>query len=281
MKSKWIISNLGHRDNIEKLSYSIQEIGRDCSVLNLEEISNLCYELNTKKECIITRGSIWSNSNFKKHNPYWVGNCHSKESFLCSSYYPFLGKYLTQKNYIFLPFSELIRKIDWIYKILGKEDKIFLRPDSGEKEFSGEIVHKNMFEHWKENTYRTLEYASIPHSIMCVVSSPEDVYDEYRLLIVDKKVITGSSYRIAKHIHQEQICKIKNKDIIDFAETVINDNYPILPRFHVLDISRNSTGENSVMEVGCFCCCGLYEMDFKSVALSVSECCENMYNTVE
>lgn len=278
-KAKWIMSNLGHRDNIDNLYYAIKEIGRECEILNLEEISNLCYEMNENKECFITRGSIWTNIILKQYNPNWTGNCHCKKDFLCSSYYSYWGEYLTQKNYVFMPFSELLRKHEWLYEILGKDDVLFIRPDSGEKEFTGELVHKNMFNNWRDTVLNIFENSNVKKNIMCVISSPVDVFNEYRLLVVNDKPVAGSSYRIAKHIHHECIDPEKDKEIFEFAEEVIKNKNTDLPPFYVLDIAQDSKGDKSVIEVGCFCCCGLYNMDYRIVAKTVSECVENLFNS--
>lgn len=280
MSAKWIICNLGNLGQIDQLAYAVRECGRECEVLTLGEINDLVEMPSTNPECVITSGSIWMNKGLRKARPNSVGNYHDAKTFNCSSYYHNWGKYLTQKKYMLLPFSEIIRQVDWIYDTLAVDGSVFIRPDSGEKEFAGELVHRDRFQAFSEDALMRIGYQDgLTSGLLCVVSSPVDIDKEFRLVIVDKKVVTGSTYRVAKHLHSEDISEYDEIGINAFAHKVLNDNPPQLPPFHVLDIAQESNGEFSIMEVGCFCCCGLYECDRRKIALSISECAEREFDS--
>ena len=45
-----------------------------------------------------------------------------------------------------LPYGELKRKKDYLFKLFGDNDFIFVRPDSGFKTFTGDVVNYNNYE---------------------------------------------------------------------------------------------------------------------------------------
>jgi hypothetical protein len=277
MKAKWFICNLGKDAAIQSLHYAALEHGAESRIVSLGDVASYVDAPSDDRDCVITQGSIWMNSALRKAHPNWIGNYHDKQMFCCSSYYPFWGNYLTQKNYLFMPFSEIVRQVDWLYKILAVDDRVFIRPDSGEKEFNGEIVHRERFSAWIEENSARIETLGSSQSLMCVVSSPIDIDKEFRLVIVDKKVVAGSTYRIARHLASESLSDHCEADVNNFAEKVLNDNPPPLPPFFVLDVALESTGEYSILEVGCFCCCGLYSCDRKKIASAITDCAERHF----
>lgn len=281
MTAKWLICNLGKDEALQNLCYGAQECGREAEIVPLREIAAIVEAPDSELKCVIPVGSIWGNSALRESRPNWVGNYHNKATFLCSTYYAYWGKYLTQKVYAFLPLPEIDRRIDWVYQNFGKDDCIFIRPDSGEKEFVGEVVHRERWRAWLEQTTNQLELTNQPKNQMSVVSRPENIDMEYRLIIADKKVVAGSRYRVAKHLSTEHLSiedfgNGETQDIIRFAERVVNDNPPPLPPFFVLDIAKNEGGL-SILEVGCFCCAGLYECDRRRVAEGVSVAAEKAF----
>ena len=95
------------------------------------------------------------------------------------------------------------------------------------------------------------------------------------MVIKDGKVITGATYRIAKHIADEPLDEAMD-EVVAFAEKALADNPPPMPPVHVLDIAIEPD-KMSILEVGCFCCAGLYCCDRRKIALAVSEAAETEF----
>ena len=150
MKARWLICNLGKDDNIQQLFYGVQECGRESEVVSLKEFAERMETPSYEVAPVVTCGSIWMNGEIRKKRPNWTGNWHDPTLYTCQKYYSHWGKHLTQRDYVMLPYSELARRKEWIYKLLGNEDGVFLRPDSGEKEFVGEVVSSGRFKAWAE-----------------------------------------------------------------------------------------------------------------------------------
>lgn len=273
MKAKWLISNLGKDVQIQALNYAVQETGRESKIITLGDIAEMIETESQEKDCVVVCGSIWGNKALQQARPSWIGNFHNKKQFCCSSYYSYWGKYLTQQHYCMLPLSEVIRKKDWLYETFGKDGLVFIRPDSGEKEFNGELVHKEMFNYWQECVFNNPE--STP-DIICVVAKPVEILKEIRFVIADNKVVTGSFYRIAKHLHYASLDEDSWTECLDFINAILAENVHKLPPYFVLDIAIEPD-KMSILEAGCFCCAGLYECDRKKIAESISISAENYF----
>lgn len=273
MSAKWLIVNVGKQEAVTQLFYGIQEAGRKADVVSLKEFNEMTETLNEERDCVVPVGSIWANTTLKKMRPNWIGNWHDETLFTCRRYYSFWGKYLTQKDYIMLPLAEVERRRDWVYEKVGVEDEVFFRPDSGAKDFTGEVISKARFDSWLNlvKEYNTAD-------LLCIAAPPQSIDRELRLVIKDRKVVSGSTYKIAKHLAQEPLNETDGMDrVVEFAEKVLADNPPPLPPVHVLDIAIQ--GERiSVMEVGCFCCAGLYSCDRRVIAEAVSDAAEGEFH---
>lgn len=278
MKAKWIICNLGKDADIQNLGYAVQESGRDAEIISLKDMSEMLDTFNDEKACVVTSGSIWLNGYIRKQRPNWIGNWYNPQLFTCQRYYAYWGKYITQRKYTMLPLAEVFRQKERLYaeyaSVDGSRRSLFIRPDSGEKEFAGEVIDYDRFNGWKD---AFIDPCDLSPDLLCVVSYPVEIEKEMRLVMQKGKVVTGSTYRIHKHILQEPLEELPDRtEIIAFAERVCSDNPPPLPPICVLDIAVHEDGY-SIMEVGCYGCAGLYKCDRRKVAIAVSEAAEEEY----
>lgn len=238
MLAKWIIVNLGSKDNINKLTYSVLENGREAEVISLSEANDWLETPNDERRCVVPAGSIWFNKTLKHQRPNYIGAWHDDTLFACTRYYGYWGKYIAQQNYMMMPFGEIIRRHEELHKHFDS-DALFYRPNSGEKDFTGILIERERFENWYKGIY-ALEQAT--PDLLCVVAPPLNIHKELRLLIKGGKVITGSAYKVAKHIWYDALEEQDDRDeIIEFAEKVANDNPPPLPPAYIMDVAKVAT----------------------------------------
>lgn len=280
VKAKWIICDLGRDSDIKSLFYGVQECGREVEVLSLKETYEILEVPDNERKCIVTSGSIGMNELRRKTKPNWVGCWHEELLFNCSTYYANWGQYVTQQRYVMLPFAAIKPYKNWLYEnstLAHDGGDLFFRPNSGAKEFDGARISPGRFKAWYDDTEDILKTKGIPLNLLCVIAEARDLFREYRLVIKNGKVVTGSLYRLSGHIAQEPFEESFEKDIVkEFAEKALADNPPRLPPVHVLDIAMDSTGP-SILEVGCYCCAGLYDSDRRKIALAVSEAAEEEF----
>lgn len=177
----------------------------------------------------------------------------------CRSYYAHWGKYLLQEEYAMMPLVEVIRRKDWVYKNFAVDSKVFIRPDDNAKSFTGEVVHFDLFEKW----YRQASLYDPPASCLTIVSKPANIKAEYRLVIADRKPITGSVYK-------PTMLAGCSDQVWAFAEEVANscdfNPHPI----YVMDIAETDKG-CKVIEMGSVNGAGLYACDLKIIVEKMSE----------
>ena len=266
MNAKWKVARLGEEKTLQNLSYAVQEFGRECEIIPFGKYYETLKTPSEEEDCVVVIGSIRISLNAHFNRPNWYPKWHVSELFNCQSYYAYWGKNIVQKHYAFLPFSEMVRRKEWVYNNFGIDGQIFIRPDDGDKSFNAEVVATEHFEKWRDIT---VGMWSTKPELLCVVSSPVNIAKELRLVMYDNKVWTGSLYRVGKSCIYENIDESKDKNtIIEFAESVVKEAPP-LPSCYVLDVALTDDGYK-IMEVGCVCCAGYYDMDLHKLAESVT-----------
>ena len=225
-------------------------------------------DLPRKEACIISYGSINAAKFIQKRCKWIPGVWCDFNTLRCRTYLSYWGKFSIQKKYLFLPLSEVYRQRDWLYETLGQSkgyfhDHIFVRPDDNAKSFHGEVISRPKFEEWYEvaNIYNPGE------ECLCLVSEPTYIDGEWRFIIADRKVITGSQVRDDNKL---AIAPGFPKEAAELAEKIANscefNPHPI----YVMDICCHA-GEYYLMEIGSMNCAGLYACDLKAIVEKASE----------
>lgn len=188
---------------------------------------------------------------------------YNKETFKCSSYYPKYGNKLFNKDYVLVPagdFERLRYNLEYYFSPHGNGiGPLFIRPNSGFKHFTGGIVKH------AETLKQFLAGQVMFDEELILVSSQKDINREWRLLIVDGKVVAGSQYREANEI---KIKKGYPKEVVKFAESCM-DWTP--DSCFILDIVEDAREDLFIMEINSFNTSGLYESELSEVVKAVSK----------
>lgn len=173
----------------------------------------------------------------------------------CSSYYPKLQDYLFQKGWLVLSLGEFVNQRDILYCVA---DILFVRPDTNDKVFSGGCVS---LENWDASIKNILFYDP-PMDTMVVVAVPRQVVSEARFLVVGRKLVTGSYYKIAGSAIRLRITS--ESPIWAEAEKLLAvclQNQFDPSGSWVLDIAEDTRGMWEIIEVGGTAYCGMYACD--------------------
>lgn len=202
----------------------------DC---RLEDAKLSCVSLDTAQ--VLKHPSIW----------------YTSESFRYSNYCGQFGGNMLNADYSLLPF----------HRLPGLQDphKIFIRPDSGDKPF---IPHTHILnQHYHASLRVVSELYCIDPIEMCVVSSVKSIEKEWRLLIINDKVVTGSLYKLDGDVEFDAI----SDDVINFGTNILN-TYSHRPdqRGFVLDVCL-SNGEFKIVEFNSLSCADWYLSDTQQV----------------
>ncbi len=275
MKAKWLVTLYGQDADVNRLAYAIQSCGREVEIVKLGHMfEEIIDKPSQEKACVVVTGPTSVTIRIGRSKPKWVpATWHMSDIYKCSNYYSYIGKHLTQRKYTFLPLAEIDRIKDDLFRQFGVNDRIFIRPDSGEKCFTGAVIHANQYSSWKDLRSNT----ALEGNTLCVVSSPVKIERELRLIIRKGKVVTGSTYYIMGMLQEEPLEEQSNKkEIIEFAELAAS-KLNEFPPVYVMDIAVDEFGL-SVMEIGCVNCAGWYASDLIKTVEAVSEEAEFEYS---
>lgn len=134
---------------------------------------------------------------------------------------------------------------------IPEEELRFIRPIADTKHFTGGLFSKSMVE--------TLKARPSVSGISVAVSQPKEIYSEYRVFIVNNKVVTSSLYRLSGKSFKS---KTVPASILEFAEQVSNTWLPA--ETCVVDIAHSQDGLK-IIEFNNFNGSAFYECDVTEI----------------
>jgi hypothetical protein len=179
-------------------------------------------------------------------------------NYSCSSYYQYFGPRLLNHDCIFMPWGLLRINKELIFKLFKDVEKLFIRPNSGRKIFTGTTLSKKWWD--KElDIIKGLPYTYIKDTDMVVISSAKKILKEYRLLMHKNELISYSIYEGDSHPGDNIIINF-------FAKTI--DYFP--DWLYTMDLAWTEDSVK-VIELNSFYSSGLYDMDYEKVVNKISE----------
>jgi len=281
MKAKWLIESLVFEENETELLASLAKYDIIYKSLDEEEEQKLKEGLlyasfpsnefrNMKKnyldffdddDCVVIRGSIQFCDMIRKEAKWIPGVYCNWDAFRCVNYYPkFKSELLNGDEYMILPYGDLLRQKEFIFKTFGQSNTVFIRPDAGNKIFTGQAVQKEHF----ERDLETLGFYDVPDNELCIITYPVNVVAEYRFVVVGDKVIAGSKYRPTRTELGEEAETWK------YAQGVVDSLDYSPDRVWSLDVCRTKSGRTKVLEIGSFSCAGMYMCNNDAIVEHVS-----------
>lgn len=212
--------------------------------------------------CVIVHGDIDLATRVRRESRWVPGAYCNVERLKCSAYYTALGEFLLAREYIMVPFGDLLRQRDFLFATLGKDDQLFVRPDSPLKLFSGQLVGFDTF----EADVEFLGFYEFDTAEIVVVSRPQTIECEWRFVVADKQVIAGATYgRDSKEALQAQV----GDPAWEYVAQVTSSGYEPDPVW-IADICSTPDGELRLLEINAFSYGQLYSIDKSPIVEAVS-----------
>ena len=292
MKAKWLFEKDVFEDNTDKLIEIVKSKGMDAKVVQYipfdTDLVERCSKIFDKDDCVIFYGSLNFGKKLKKL-PWVPGVYLDKKAFECTSYYPALSDLLMHhEDYTMLPYGDLINKKEWLFENFGKSGEIFMRPNSGTKEFTGMVCSYGKFEECVE----LAGFYDVEDDLLVLVSSVKPLKSEWRFVIVDREVVSGSLYRdwgspekiepgittrdyVLMNSHsRHELCE--DTRAWELAKICARRYNP--DRAWTIDIASVEGGTYHVLEIGCFSCAGMYGNDLEKVVDAVSKAAKDEWD---
>ena len=242
-----------------------------------------CSEGYEQDDCVVFYGSLQLGR--KLHGTSFVPGVYlNQRAFECTSYYPVFGDLLLHHNYMMVPYGDLIRRKEMLFEYYGSKDvNLFIRPNSGMKEFTGTVLN---YDSW-EDGITLAGFHGLDSDLLVVVSNAKIITKEYRFVVVNNEVISGSLYRDWSGAEELEpgatttdfvLLNSKsvkagcdNPDVWEFADKCAKRYSPDI--VWIMDVVDGAMGPR-LLEIGCFSCAGLYGNDLEKVVESVSHAAE-------
>jgi len=139
---------------------------------------------------------------------------------------------------------------------------LFIRPNSGFKTFAGQTI---MFDTWNDTIDMLEQVSSVVDDTMILISPLQEIQGEFRFVIVNNNVITGSEYRWDNKL---DIRIDYPDDCFELANKVAKHNWQV-DFAYVVDVALTPNGPK-VIELNSFSCAGLYACDLTKIVDAVS-----------
>ncbi|MDZ4686426.1 MAG: ATP-grasp domain-containing protein [Planctomycetaceae bacterium] len=134
--------------------------------------------------------------------------------------------------------------------------RLFVRPDDGFKTFTGSLLSLSGLEIWWEARQAFMT----PTHTRIWVSHPQPIHEEYRVFVVDGRVVTASQYRPG-------IALCENCELAAFVEAAVSDVQPIM-RMLAVDVASTDEGLR-VVEIGCIPCLDFYAANLMELTAAI------------
>lgn len=213
--------------------------------------------------CVVTLGDIEFATRIQCENRWTPGAFCTVENYACSKYYCHFGQFILSQNYAMLPFGDLGRQRDFLFQTFGVEGKIFVRPDSPLKLFTGQLASWDRF----AADIEYMGFYEFPPESLVVVSSPRIIVAEWRFIVVNRRVVAGSQY---KRDGKLQLRVDYPLAAVEFAAKIASHGVEPDPVW-ILDVCQTDDQQLHLLEIGGFSFADLYLCDKRSIVDSVSQ----------
>jgi len=266
MKARWLLEEDTFEENLEDLQKAITAQGMECKMAKYVPFDGMSFSktyLASLEDCIISYGSLGMIKQVTKKTCWVPGAWCNLDHFKCSYYYPRLAKYLLNDRYFMLPYGELLRQKENLFRALNPDGlELFMRPDSGYKTFTGKVIERNEEEYRKDIEF--FGFYDVEPEALVIVAEPKQIKEEWRLVVVNQQVITSSQYKDSGKVCVREGCP---QEVLDLGNEIAAVWQP--DRCFVIDICRTKD-ELKLVEINSLSCSGLYACDKMKFVEAVS-----------
>ena len=209
--------------------------------------------------CVIFWGTLPLMRQIQLYHGWTPGGWCNASNLECVVYYAYFGTFLLNDYYTILPGVEALRVMDRLFVDFGQDGKVFIRPSSVHKIFTGRLA-----------TYDEFRNATAPSrydpTSLVVISEPKKVGREWRLVVADGVPVAASQYRNGDEIEIARGCP---EEVMDFSTDMLRKVYWRPDRVFMMDVCE-SNGSLHLLELNSFSCSGLYDCDLSSTVEAVA-----------
>ena len=256
---QWVVQrNLTNQADFEGMKMACEKIGVPFIALYMIPFTAELPQFDRSRRSIIY-GSTTFNALAYEDESLREGIFFDKHKFSIENYNSQWGQYMLNYEASICTFKELMES-----RQHTADKLLFIRPDDDSKSFAGETKRFDEIEGWF-NMLIGVENSTLSAESKIVVSEPYNIQYEWRLWIVNKKVVAASKYREYFKLRKEEGCPAA---VITFAEQRCQEYTP--HDVFVMDVCLCGD-EYFIVECGCMNGAGFYKGNIESIITNVSE----------
>lgn len=265
MKPKWLVDNyLIETSYHEDFSKILSRMGYECIVEKYVPLGGEPQHRHyDDSDCVIIYGSIGFVKQYAKNRGFIPGAYLDESAMSLMGYLHNIDNHtlMLNEDHVFTTFKDFKRRSAFFYNIFNT-NKIFIRPNSGFKTFTGLPIHREEFD-FEINSLEQL--TSVTDSTLILVSSCKAISQEYRFFIVNREVVTGSQY---KNNDRLDIKPGYAQEAFELAQLMAKNKWqPDLA--YACDVAMVD-GVPKIVELNSFSCSGFYAADIERLVDAVS-----------
>jgi hypothetical protein len=266
MKPVWLIENFTGDNGYEELIAEVRNQGMTCHVLDITNHFDLKPNLIKSGECVVFQGSIQLFRKLKKELLAYPIGWMTDENYHCSDYYGHFQKFLFNDKHVMATVANVKANKWFFYSTFGKEAMIYIRPNGGDKSFTGQLLDLEDFDRfWNDMRNGSKD------SDLIIVSSPKNITGEWRFICTNKKEILGVS--LYKYQDQRTYIPSAPEKATNLVKEILEVGYYPDPIF-TIDICEDGDGNYWMMEMNSFTNAGTYAAKKEPIVKRVSEIAE-------
>ena len=280
-KVNWIIDKYIFDEYEDRLSTAIKNSGMN--VLFFDDAKGISIDnfikskFNSIDDIVIFHGSLQHGKRVS-NTPVYPGIYLTLDNYECFKYYGYFGDNLLNSNYLMMGLNDVLRNKNRIFDTF-KTDFIFIRPSNGFKSFPGQTLPKENFEF--EFNVLSKSYGGLELDTLVVISPIQENEEEYRFIVIDNEVVSGSLYmdrnnRKEWSAYYDKLCE--DQTAFDFAIKMSKIYQP--DRAFAIDVCKLSSGEYKMIELNSFFCASMYGNDYEKVVNAVNNLCISDFNDI-
>jgi len=256
---QWVVQrNLTSKRDFERLKASCSVIGVDFVEIDIIPFTKDLPEFDRSRSSIIYGATTFNklvleDANLRK------GVFFDEKNFSIENYIEKWGRHMLNYDASVKTFENLIEDTKF------SDDKLlFIRPNDDSKSFAGEVKRFDEIKDWYIKLKAVANTNLSPKSKI-IVSEPYNIHYEWRLWIINKKVIASSKYREYFKLKKEEGSP---PEVIAFGEERCREYVP--HDIFVMDICLCGQ-EYYVVECGCMNAAGFYEANIEKIVRDVTD----------
>lgn len=267
----WVIEKYKDSYDVDSLITDVKLKNMPCHIIDKK--CNFSYNhISLNDKCVVVYGSIRLTNKIKSHFPTcspvtWTND----EDFKCNNYFTLYRQYLFNDHYEILTVKQ-IKDNKWdIYDKYSKEAMIFIRPNDGDKKFTGQLLDLQDFDRFWNNCI----VCNAEDNDLVIVSTPKNIKSEFRYIVSNERDII--SYSCYQYQGKQTTVFGAPKEATELVKKLLEFNtFPA--KVYVMDIAQDSDNNFWLLELNSFNNSGLYAAKTNDIVDKVSKIALKEYN---